>query len=93
LGRSERREFGLATPKRGTAGTYAAAVDGDERSDDLHDHPDPGAAPSLGNAVYRWADSTIKPLPFAIRVGIVALIVAFLVFLPLVLFLMLLSRG
>jgi hypothetical protein len=73
--------------------TYAAGVDGDQTPDDMHDHPDPGAAPSLGNAVYRWADSTIKPLPYAIRVGIVGLIVAFLVFLPLVLFLMLLGRG
>ena len=60
---------------------------------DEEERRDPGAAPTLGNAVYRWADSTIKPLPFPIRVGIVGLIIAFLVFLPLVLFLMLLSRG
>lgn len=61
------------------------------RPDEIPD--DPGAAPSLGNAVYRWADSTIKPLPFAIRVVIIGLIIAFLVFLPLALFLMLLNRG
>ena len=59
----------------------------------MHDHEDPGATPTLGNAVYRWANTTIKPLPFPIRVGIVGLIIALLVFLPFVLFLMLLSRG
>jgi hypothetical protein len=62
------------------------------RPEPLDDEPDPGAAPTLGNAVYRWADSTIKPLPYALRVTIVGLIVAFLVLLPLVLFLMLLNR-
>ena len=60
---------------------------------DRDEAPEPGAAPTLGNAVYRWADATIKPLPFAIRVTIIGLIIAFLVILPLALFLMLLSRG
>jgi hypothetical protein len=68
-------------------------VDENRRPEDMHDDPDAGAAPSLGNAVYRWADSTIKPLPFPIRVGIVGLIVALLVFLPLVLFIMLLNGS
>ncbi len=65
----------------------------DEWPDGGPDRPDPGAAPTLGNAVYRWADSTIRPLPFAVRVTIVGLTVAFLVVLPLALFLMLLNRG
>ncbi len=65
----------------------------DEQPDGQPDRPDPGAAPTLGNAVYRWADSTIKPLPFPARVTIIGVIIAFLVFLPLGLFLMLLSRG
>ena len=52
---------------------------------------DPGAAPTLGNAVFRWAERTIKPLPFPVRVTIVGLIIAFLVILPVVLFLMLIS--
>lgn len=65
----------------------------DENAGPDGEAPEPGAAPTLGNAVYRWADSTIKPLPFAIRVTIVGLIIAFLVILPLALFLMLLSRG
>jgi len=68
-------------------------VDRDEWPDGGPDRPDPGAAPTLGNAVYRWADATIKPLPFAVRVTIIGLIVVFLVFLPLGLFLILLSRG
>jgi hypothetical protein len=63
----------------------------DERRDN-GDQPDPGAAPTLGNAVYRWADRTIKPLPFPVRATIVGLIVAFLVVLPVVLFLMLIGR-
>jgi hypothetical protein len=65
----------------------------ENRGPDGDETPEPGAAPSLGNAVYRWADATIKPLPYAVRVTIVGLIIAFLVILPLALFLMLLSRG
>ena len=68
-------------------------MDEQERADGRYEGPEPGAPPTLGNAVYRWADATIKPLPFAIRVTIVGLIIAFLVILPLALFLMLLSRG
>jgi hypothetical protein len=60
---------------------------------DEDEQEDAGAAPTLGNAVYRWADSTIKPLPFPIRVGIVGLIVALLVFLPLILFIMLINGS
>jgi hypothetical protein len=59
----------------------------------MEEEPDRSAAPTLGDAVYRWARSTLKPLPFPIRVGIVGLIIAFLVLLPLVLFLMLLNRA
>lgn len=66
-------------------------VDESGRPDNADEH-DPGAAPTLGNSVYRWADRTIKPLPYAIRVTVVGLIVAFLAILPLVLFIMLLNR-
>jgi hypothetical protein len=68
-------------------------VDEDERRPSRDDPPDPGAAPTLGNAVYRWANSTLKPLPFGVRVTIIGLIIAFLVFLPLVLFLILLDGA
>jgi hypothetical protein len=63
----------------------------DERRDD-GERPDPGAAPTLGNAVYRWADRTIKPLPYGVRITIVGLIITFLVVLPIVLFVMLIAR-
>ena len=68
-------------------------MDEQDRADGRDEGPEPGAPPTLGNAVYRWADATIRPLPFAIRVTIIGVIIAFLVFLPLALFLVLLSRG
>lgn len=53
---------------------------------------EPGAPPTLGNAVYRWADRILGPLPYGVRLTIVGAIIAALVVLPLVLFLVLLSR-
>ncbi len=54
---------------------------------------EPGGPPTLGNAVYRWADRMLGPLPYGVRVTIVGVIIAALVILPLVLFLVLLSRA
>jgi hypothetical protein len=54
---------------------------------------EPGGPPTLGNAVYRWADRILGPLPYGVRVTIVGVIVAALVILPLVLFLVLLGRS
>jgi hypothetical protein len=65
-------------------------------SDDEQREPEegePGGPPSLGNAVYRWADRILGPLPYGVRVTIVGLIIAALVILPLVAFLVLLSRA
>jgi hypothetical protein len=68
-------------------------VDEDQRPPSRHDAPASGDAPTLGNAVYRWASSTLTPLPYPIRVTVIALIIAFLVFLPLVLFLILVNGA
>ena len=54
---------------------------------------EPGGPPTFGNAVYRWADRMLGPLPYGVRVTIVGVIIAALVILPLVLFLVLLSRA
>ncbi len=54
---------------------------------------EPGGPPTLGNAVYRWADRILGGLPYGVRVTIVGVIIAALVILPLVLFLILLSRA
>jgi hypothetical protein len=54
---------------------------------------EPGGPPTLGNAVYRWADRILGPLPYGVRVTIVGAIILALVILPIVLFLILLSRA
>ena len=54
---------------------------------------EPGSPPTLGNAVYRWADRILGPLPYGVRVAIVGVIIAALVVLPLILFLLLLDRA
>jgi hypothetical protein len=65
-------------------------------SDEEHREPqegEPGGPPTLGNSVYRWADRVLGPLPYGVRVAIVGGIIAALVILPLVAFLVLLSRA
>jgi hypothetical protein len=54
---------------------------------------EPGGPPTLGNAVYRWADRILGPLPYGVRVTIVGAIIAALVVLPIVAFVVLLSRA